>query len=291
LLSATPVTANLFLVLGKPFIQPPRRTGYPATFDGFYFFICKSLLTHRCHFRAFTLDPNHKHMQQLTLFTNQTAQVRRRPAKRKTFHTNKSNQSWDLWTQESQKEKEMVLFFLDIRNFTPLAEKLDAPDVIHIVRRLFSTFQNIIRVHRGQIIETSGDGFYAAFGMSGDLGEAVNAAVNAGHAILKTLDGLNESLFEKNLRERINIGIGIHAGRVATGNLSVGAKDHFVVMGYAVNVAARIQAATKEFNNNFIVSSAVFQRLTERPAPTGKVMANLKGASAPMELYLVGKEY
>ena len=69
--------------------------------------------------------------------------------------------------------------------------------MIHIVKKLFSRFQNIIRVHRGQIIETSGDGFYAAFGFDRGVQEAANAAVKAGMAILDTLENLNKQSFEK----------------------------------------------------------------------------------------------
>ena len=232
-------------------------------------------------------------MQQLTLFDGQYSGRRRistRPRGRNTTQAvNKTR--WDLWSQEMETEKEMALFFLDIRNFTRLAEKRQATEVIHIVKKLFSRFQNIIRVYHGRIIETSGDGFYAAFGFDRDVKEAVNAAVQAGTAILNALDQLNAQTFEKNLHQRIDVGIGVHVGKVAVGNLHLGSKDHFVVMGYAVNVASRLQAATKELNNNFIVSSEVF-RIVNNPLLQGEtVKANLKGVSDPCEMHLIGRAY
>jgi adenylate cyclase len=163
--------------------------------------------------------------------------------------------------------------------------------VIQIIRKLFSTFQNIIRIHHGRIIETSGDGFYAAFGFEDKVTEAVNAAVNAGMAILETLENLNVQSFEKNLQQRIDVGIGVHVGKVATGNFHLGSKDHFVVMGYPVNIASRLQAATKELNNNFIVSSAVFKTLKSPPLASKPVEVNLKGVTGPCQLHLIGKPY
>ena len=232
-------------------------------------------------------------MQQLTLFNNQMARSLTRPNKRR--KSARASQvgavRWDLWTQETEMEKEMALFFLDIRNFTPLVEKHQALDVIHIVKKLFSKFQNIIRVHRGQIIETSGDGFYAAFGFDRGANEAVNASVQAGMAILETLDNLNIQSFEKTIGQRIDVGIGIHVGKVATGNFHLGSKDHFVVMGYPVNVASRLQSATKELNNNFIVSSAVFKMLKRPQQNNNAVKVNLKGVTRPCELHLIGKAY
>ena len=233
-------------------------------------------------------------MQQLTLFNKNTARtLNMRPNKRRknARGAQSAGTRWDLWTQETDMEKEMALFFLDIRNFTPLVEKHQALDVIHIVKKLFSKFQNIIRVHRGQIIETSGDGFYAAFGFDRGAKEAVNASVQAGMAILETLDNLNIQSFEKNIGQRIDVGIGIHVGKVATGNFHLGSKDHFVVMGYPVNVASRLQSATKELNNNFIVSSAVFKMLKRPQQNNTAVKVNLKGVTRPCELHLIGKAY
>ena len=173
-------------------------------------------------------------MQQLTLFSNKHGavfdDVQINDGKTPVLHQVGATR-WDLWTQETEMEKEMALFFLDIRNFTPLVEKHQAIDVIHIVKKLFSKFQNIIRVHRGQIIETSGDGFYAAFGFDRGAKEAVNASVQAGMAILETLDNLNIQSFEKTIGQRIDVGIGIHVGKVATGNLHLGFERSFCCHG------------------------------------------------------------
>lgn len=233
-------------------------------------------------------------MQQLTLFgknTGRSSQVQRKTRVRKTWNNGRTVLRWDLWTQETESEKEMALFFLDIRNFTPLVEKHQALDVIHIVKKLFSRFQNIIRNYHGRIIETSGDGFYAAFGFEQNIQDAVNASVEAGSAILQSLDRLNEHLFEKKLHQRIDIGIGIHVGKVATGNIRLGSKDHFVVMGYPVNVAARLQSATKDLNNDFIVSSTAVNMLKNSPPLSHPVTVNLKGLTTPCEVYLMGKAY
>ena len=185
----------------------------------------------------------------------------------------------------------MALFFLDIRNFTPLIEKHPAFDVIQIVKKLFSAFQNIIRINHGKIIETTGDGFYAAFGFHGNVKEAVNAAVQSGLAILKILDRLNARSLEKSLSQRIDVGIGVHVGSVATGNLHLGAKDHFVIMGYPVNVASRLQTATKELNNNFIVSADVVNVLRDPLLEGESRTIHLKGVAEPLGVHLIGRTY
>ena len=230
-------------------------------------------------------------MQQLSLFTNARPQ---RIAPKRNLRNTRLNQpagALDLFTTNApEEEKEMALFFLDIRNFTPFIQKHQPTEVIHIIRKLFSMFRTIIRINHGEIIETSGDGFYAAFA-SVRVKEAVNNAVRAGISILKNLEMLNEHSFEKSFQQKINVGIGVHVGKVATGNIHLGSKDHFIVMGYPVNVASRIQTATKELNNNFIVSDAVFNLLENPPVESPMATVNLKGVTGPCHLHLIGKPY
>lgn len=227
-------------------------------------------------------------MQQLTLFSNYpTARPTRLGVR---VRKRQEVQHLDLWSQEGTAEKEMALFFLDIRNFTRFVERHRATDVVHVIRKVFSQFQHIIRVYHGRIIETTGDGLYAAFGFNSSVTEGVNAAVEAGFAILKALENLNKSSFEKNLQQRMEVGIGVHVGKVATGSLQLGSKSHFIVMGQAVNIASRLQAATKELNNNFIVSSRVYNMLSSRQESEA-VKISLKGVSDPLEVHFVGRAY
>jgi adenylate cyclase len=61
-------------------------------------------------------------------------------------------------------------------------------------------------------------------------------------------------------------------------------------MGYAVNIASRLEAATKELNNNFIVSSEIYSLLVAPAAPEPKSIV-VKGVSSPLTVYLLGKPY
>ncbi|MDO1449926.1 adenylate/guanylate cyclase domain-containing protein [Rhodocytophaga aerolata] len=194
-------------------------------------------------------------------------------------------------TQQLGEEKELVMFFLDIRNFTTFVESHPPFDVIHIIRKLFTTFQKSIELHGGKIIETAGDGFYAVFGFERELNVAVTSAVKAGFDILSDLEKMNESYFSKYFEHYIQIGIGVHAGPAVGGNIRLGSENHMVVMGHAVNVASRLQNATKELNNNFIISACVFHLLQTTLAEYPTTSIQLKGISKPMQVYLLGKPY
>jgi len=193
-------------------------------------------------------------------------------------------------TQQLGEETDLALMFLDIRNFTHIVESHSAFDVIHIIRKLFSSFQSRIEINKGKIVETTGDGMYAVFGYETEKQESAQAAVQTAYSMLEDLQILNETYFIPHFEERIKAGIGIHTGKVVSGSVRVGTENHSVVMGFPVNIASRLQNATKELNNEFIVSSDIFNLLIDPPALTSQSIF-VKGVSHPLTVYLMGNPY
>jgi len=187
-------------------------------------------------------------------------------------------------------EKAMALFFLDIRNFTPFIEQHLPFDVIHIIRRLNIMFNDVIVEHKGKIIEYTGDGFYAVFGFDEPIKEAVNNAYTAGNQILESLIKLNDNYITRYFDHKIDVGIGLHSGKVIIGKTGVKDYNPYTIMGFPVNVAARLEAATKELNNNFIISDYAYKFLNEsNNAPQKQI--ELKGVSEPFCVRLIGENY
>lgn len=187
-------------------------------------------------------------------------------------------------------EKYLVLFFLDIRDFTPFVETYLPFDVIYITRKLFDIFYKVITQHHGQIIETAGDELYAVFGRESSIKEAADAAISAGHAILDELDILNKAYVHIYLPKEFEVGIGIHSGKVIVGEFNLGHQLKTSVMGLAVNIASRIQNSTKDLNNSFIASDEVIRHSSFKGSSESREI-NLKGVSTRYKLHLLGKPY
>ena len=188
------------------------------------------------------------------------------------------------------RELRLCLLFLDVRNFTPFAEQHLAFDVIHIIRKLFFNFEKIIQQFEGKIIETNGDGLYVAFGFEKTTKASVLDTVNCGFAILKELKRLNTEYFQRYFNEEIEVGIGAHLGKVATGDLLLENRPHQIVMGYAVNVAARIQELTKKLDNSFVISEAVYE-LLDTPPEAEVSSEKMKGVKEAFRLYKIGEHF
>jgi len=189
--------------------------------------------------------------------------------------------------QNIGEEKELALLFLDIRNFTPFIENYLAFDVIHVMRRLFGLFRKCIEMNSGRIIETAGDGLYAVFGFDEGITISANNACKAGLSILDELDQFNEQYLEKYFNHSFQVGIGLHAGNVIIGNVGIGVNNNLTVMGLPVNVASRLQAATRKLNNSFVVSKEVYDLLKD-PPHSDAIILDLKGIKYHLPVYLIG---
>lgn len=193
--------------------------------------------------------------------------------------------------QEVGEEKELALFFIDIRNFTPFMEKNLSFDVIHIIRRLFKIFKTAIESHKGKIIETAGDGLYAVFGFDELISYAVNHALEAGNQILKNVKEFNEHYAVNYFNHLFEVGIGLHAGTVIVGNIGLGISNNLTVMGLPVNVAARLQEATKVANNSFLVSEYAYCFKATSSYIPSSIELNLKGVTGNVKAFLLGDVY
>src|SRR5258705_7410766 len=81
-------------------------------------------------------------------------------------------------------EKHLVLFFLDIRNFTTFVETHPPFDVVYAMRKIFGTFFDVLSKHDGDVLETAGDEIYAIFGMNTHLKAAADSGIAASLEIL-----------------------------------------------------------------------------------------------------------
>jgi adenylate cyclase len=83
---------------------------------------------------------------------------------------------------------------------------------------------------------------------------------------------------------QLEVGVGINTGRVVAGSIGGAGRLNFSVIGDAVNVAARVEAATRETGDHLLITRATRDALT-RPAPLmSRGSVALKGKSEPIEL-------
>lgn len=185
------------------------------------------------------------------------------------------------------REVELAVMFSDIRNFTSFAETHLSYDVVHILNRYFHQMGSAIFAQQGYIDKYLGDGIMALFGLETKGAKiACRNAVLAGLGMLENLVELNRYLLAQ-FGTTFEMGIGIHFGTVLVADMGHPDRMQFTAIGDVVNVASRIETATKQMGVQLLVSETVHSQLEGELEIGQRARLPLKGKSGAHMLYEV----
>ncbi|MEM8543779.1 MAG: response regulator [Cyanobacteria bacterium P01_H01_bin.119] len=160
-----------------------------------------------------------------------------------------------------QVEKSMSVVFADILDFTSLSEQMTPEENFCFINAFLSRMEPAIANHHGFIDKYIGDAIMALFSGHGDRSSA-DDALQAALAMLERLRQYNQHRTAEGLSP-IQLGIGINTGSMMLG--TVGGKNRMdgTVISDTVNVAARIERMTRQFNVNLLISDQTFFQLQD----------------------------
>jgi len=177
-------------------------------------------------------------------------------------------------------DRVMAIMFSDIRGFSGLAERMSPQENFDFVNEYFGRIGPVIRLHRGFILKYMGDGMMAAF--PGGAGEALRAGVD----VLQSLAVYNEERSSAGLAP-IQIGIGVHVGLMRLGIVGEADRIQGDAISDEVNLAARVEGLTKDFNVPFLVTDAALRALTDGSRFRTRALANtqVRGKAKPIAIH------
>lgn len=195
----------------------------------------------------------------------------------------------ELITQKESiktKSKYVCIMFLDIRGFTPFAEKLSPEELNEYQNKVFGYMIEIIAENYGVINQFLGDGYMATFGAPVSKGNDSQNAVNAAIEIINKTNNLSK----ENKIPQTRVGIGLHAGYVVAGNIGTSLRKQYSITGNTVIISSRLEQLNKEFNSQLLVSEEVFkavslEKFNVLPENIGEV--KVKGREKPINLYKI----
>ncbi len=180
-------------------------------------------------------------------------------------------------------EKHVLILFADIAGFTSFAESLLPYDVIHVLNRYFHRVGEVIVRHGGHIDTYMGDGFMALFEADDPVDGALRA-IRTGLEMIEAVQKLGPYLQEL-YQENFEIRIGLHYGQVVAGTLGAPGNKKMTVIGDAVNLASRIEAANKRVGTQFLISADVYALVKEHVRLGQRTRLTLPGKSGQYTLY------
>ena len=142
----------------------------------------------------------------------------------------------------------VTVMFVDIRGFTTFADRPTAREAADYLNEFFEVVVPVVPAHGGHVNKLLGDGLLGVFGAPDPLPDHADRALAAGAAMLEAVDA--------RMGDRCRIGIGLNSGLVLVGTIGGSGYTELGVIGDPVNVAARVEAATRDLGEPLLLTEA-----------------------------------
>ncbi|MBE7412048.1 MAG: HAMP domain-containing protein [Leptospiraceae bacterium] len=187
-------------------------------------------------------------------------------------------------------KKYCAIFFSDIRGFTAISEKLEPEEVVEFLNQYLSEMVACVNEYHGVVDKFIGDSIMAVWGGLKTYGNNTENAINTALKMRKLLLQFNKGRGSAK-KPIIHIGCGINTGYVISGQIGSQEKLEYTVIGDAVNLASRVESASKAFGTDILISENSYKE-TEGIFKVEKMPAiKVKGKTEPQTVYAVlGRE-
>ncbi len=181
-------------------------------------------------------------------------------------------------------KKEGTILFCDIRNFTNLFEKKDPMKAMRFANTVLARLGEEVEAVGGTVDRFTGDGFLAHFGISNDTSAYAFDACKAALQMRKVLKEINKQRY-LDVETVVAAGIGIHTGKVAYGQINTNQISQQTVLGNVVNTTSRIEALTKYFSVDILISEPSHERVKDEFLFQKMPMKKVKGLNEKVNTY------
>lgn len=182
-------------------------------------------------------------------------------------------------------EREVTILMSDLRGFTALTERLTPHDIIKFLNLYLEVMVDVISRYEGTIDEIIGDAILIIFGAPLACEDHAAKAVACGLAMQLAMMEVNPRLTAKGAAE-LEMGIGIHTGRVIVGNIGSLRRTKYAAVGSNMNLAGRIESFTT--GGQLLISESTREQIKADLRIDGRFQVEPKGAARSLQLYEVG---
>ena len=179
-------------------------------------------------------------------------------------------------------DKELTVFFSDIRGFTTLSESLTPQELVNHLNLYLTAMTDLIFAYKGTLDKYVGDEIMCFWGAP--LPQP-DHAVLACKCALKQLEVLNRMNEAWPPEKRLSIGIGINTGIMTVGNMGSLGRMNYTLMGDMVNLGARLEGTNKQYYTMAIISEFTYAQVRDRVVARELDNIRVKGKNKPVLIY------
>lgn len=161
---------------------------------------------------------------------------------------------------EAHRSQPVAVLFADMIGFTQVCEYLEPEKVISLLREFHGRMAKAVFDQEGTVDKYIGDSIMATFGTPLTGPRDASHAVACARAMIAAMDAWNRARWAEGYQP-IRVGIGIHYGPAVQGDIGGERRFEFAVVGDTVNVASRLEEATRDLGVDIAVSDDLVQQV------------------------------
>ncbi|MBV8270462.1 MAG: adenylate/guanylate cyclase domain-containing protein [Planctomycetaceae bacterium] len=182
------------------------------------------------------------------------------------------------------RDLEVTMLFCDVRGFSRISVRLGPSGTVAWISDVMAVLSDCVDAHQGVLVDYIGDELIAMWGAPKEEPRQAQLACSAALEMLHKLGGLN-ARWKSTLGEEMSIGIGVNTGRAQVGNTGSPRKFKYGALGPTVNLASRVEGATKYLKTKLLITSTTQNQL-EGCFPTRRLCkVEVVNIAEPVDLY------
>ena len=182
------------------------------------------------------------------------------------------------------REREVTILVSDIRGFSRIAEQLGPRETCLLMNDVLERLTFQIHEQGGVVVDYIGDGIMAMWNAPVDQPDHGARACRAALAMQGELPGLNEHWHDR-IQVPLALGIGINTGTALVGNTGCPRKFKYGPLGNTVNLASRVEGATKQICVPTLITGSTHAHLTGTFATRRLCRVRVVGIEKPVDLF------
>jgi len=179
-------------------------------------------------------------------------------------------------------DKELTVFFSDIRGFTTLSENMTPQELVNHLNVYLTAMTDLTIDYRGTLDKYIGDAVMCFWGAPLPLQNHAELACKCALKQMQVLEDLNKGWPEA---KHIKIGIGINSGIMTVGNMGSKQRMNYTLMGDNVNLCSRLEATNKEYGTGIIISEFTYAQVKDKFIVRELDNIRVKGKNKPVLIY------
>lgn len=182
------------------------------------------------------------------------------------------------------RHEEVSLLFCDIRGFSSISERLGPSQTVAWLSGVMGEFSSIVIESGGVLVDYTGDELLAMWGAPNHQPDHARLACRAALEMMESLEDLNRH-WQPKVEAETCVGIGINTGEALVGNIGTHRKFKYGPLGTTVNLASRVQGATKYLKTSLLITGNTTAKLGEDFRTRRLCQVKVRNIMEPVDLY------